>query len=396
MIRIKINVLREVFYESLYRTILMAVFFLLLSYACTTKSKIPLSRFTELKSEPQFNGMYLNVDGKLGGALDLKDPNDPLSWNGTYNTDLIILSYNGKDSLTIGFWTENGLVQHTYKAKKEENCIEIVPERIRLWIPAVFRDYKFRLRFGSDEANDLQLHVKEDNIAWFFIRVGGYWHDYAVTYNKLSTICQDTSLLIPMQDGGRWGYRNCEGETVIAPTYDFVRLFDEQGIARVKKDGLWGMIDKAGVLIVPCQYSKINTYDERMQGYKIYADEDFGYMRANGDEFIPPLYRRYPTSWRNAGWGNEFPFPVERNGKIGFVDSSGIICPAILDKLLDNSWRELVPGDPSFGKLLKVRYGNRKYYLSFDGYLYPYDHKFFKDETIFLWEQRLKALDIKE
>ena len=38
-----------------------------------------------------------------------------------------------------------------------------------------------------------------------------------------------------------------------APKYENARVFSEDGLARVRKDGLWGFIDREGNEVIPCE-----------------------------------------------------------------------------------------------------------------------------------------------
>ena len=54
--------------------------------------------------------------------------------------------------------------------------------------------------------------------------------------------------------GAGHGFADTRGQVVAPPVYQEVRDFQE-GLAAVKKDGLWGYIDTRGNEVIPCQFS---------------------------------------------------------------------------------------------------------------------------------------------
>lgn len=65
----------------------------------------------------------------------------------------------------------------------------------------------------------------------------------------------ENETITPYQEGDKWGYRNSEEKVVITPKYDEVKPFVE-GIARVKLNGKWGLIDINGEEITPLKYDE--------------------------------------------------------------------------------------------------------------------------------------------
>jgi len=108
--------------------------------------------------------------------------------------------------------------------------------------------------------------------------------------------------LVPVKQGGVWGYVNLEGEWLVPPQYEEAGAF-RNGLAAVRQDGKVGLIDKQGKTRVPFRYA------------------DAGYV-LNG----------------------RFPFALEREGKQqwGIADLAGkIILPPEYDCV---EWIDLEPG----------------------------------------------------
>ena len=89
--------------------------------------------------------------------------------------------------------------------------------------------------------------------------------------------------------GGKCGYMDKQGNTVISPEYDAASPFD-QGIAAVAKDGKWGTIDKSGKTIIPMEYDFVQIPSEGVCG--VCQKKHHGYIDQLGNTVIP-LSDRY-------------------------------------------------------------------------------------------------------
>lgn len=73
-------------------------------------------------------------------------------------------------------------------------------------------------------------------------------------------------MYICVKKGGKYGFVDSRNNTIIGFSYDDASGFnhDLSGLylARVCKNGLWGVINQAGNLIVPMQYTKMGFYSE--------------------------------------------------------------------------------------------------------------------------------------
>ncbi|MEY4904950.1 MAG: hypothetical protein RLZZ292_2765, partial [Bacteroidota bacterium] len=65
--------------------------------------------------------------------------------------------------------------------------------------------------------------------------------------------------LFPYLNGNAYGFCDAKGKVQIAPQYDEVGFFDKNGFANVRKDTLWSLIDKSGVVYLPFESSKKYT-----------------------------------------------------------------------------------------------------------------------------------------
>lgn len=106
------------------------------------------------------------------------------------------------------------------------------------------------------------------------------------------TAVAQKDTLIPYKKGKLWGFATPQGEIVITPVYDTVYFFDN-GMARVRKAKLEGMISTTGKPIVPIVYSSCEP-------------DDFG---INVNDRI--VVKRH--------------FKVSKSGKLGIIDQNGVV-----------------------------------------------------------------------
>ncbi len=78
----------------------------------------------------------------------------------------------------------------------------------------------------------------------------------------LSLFAQNEVLLASRNAQGLYGYTNAAQEYVIEAQYDLAFPFQAEGIAKVVKNGLWGLIDPKGKNVVAPQYEYIGWADE--------------------------------------------------------------------------------------------------------------------------------------
>lgn len=110
-----------------------------------------------------------------------------------------------------------------------------------------------------------------------------------------------------------WGFRRVNGETVIPPVYSCVWKF-ENGVAKVCKEGKWGLIDKCGKVIVPIVYQILHlTSDGRCQ---VRIKGKWGCLKTDGTTVIEPVYD-YIFPFRGAFAG------IKTGKKYGFVHLDG-------------------------------------------------------------------------
>ena len=94
---------------------------------------------------------------------------------------------------------------------------------------------------------------------------------------------------------GQWGYVDTQGNWAIPPGFEHARPFIE-GHAQVTQGGKWGLINKEGKLVVPCQYNYVHPVRENLimifEGTSTnqdfwYPPGKYGYLDTEGNTIWP-------------------------------------------------------------------------------------------------------------
>ncbi len=96
--------------------------------------------------------------------------------------------------------------------------------------------------------------------------------------------------LTPSRYGGKYGYVDHNGKTVIKHQYDYAENFQSDGVACVTVNGKQGIIDMNGNMLAAPQYSKIYTFNEGLA--LAYRDGKCGYLNLKGEEAIEFKYKQ--------------------------------------------------------------------------------------------------------
>lgn len=107
--------------------------------------------------------------------------------------------------------------------------------------------------------------------------------------NRYKNYCDFSEGLAAVDTGKLYGYIDKTGKEVIAPQFRFAEFFCD-GVAVVRNnEGLHGVINKQGELLVDYKYIVIGNFNE---GYAPFGDgQTWGIMDTKGNEILP---QRYP------------------------------------------------------------------------------------------------------
>lgn len=110
--------------------------------------------------------------------------------------------------------------------------------------------------------------VKESGYTSFLDALQTDWIDYGLG------LWEEEVLKGPepevFEAGGKQGLKNAKGDILVEAIYDEIFEFNEQGIAVVERDGLFGYIDTSGTILIPCQY--VEAFDARHINGNNYAE----------------------------------------------------------------------------------------------------------------------------
>ena len=110
----------------------------------------------------------------------------------------------------------------------------------------------------------------------------------------------------------KWGFINVAGKVTVPIIYDFVWPYAKaNGYIPVKKDGKYGCVDVNGNIIEPLIHDEeVHVVNESIvETNKVFA-------KLVDNEIIPCIYEM-------AGDFNHKIAPVQKDGKVGFIDKQG-------------------------------------------------------------------------
>ena len=112
------------------------------------------------------------------------------------------------------------------------------------------------------------------------------------------------------------GYVNKKDKEVIPCEFHDARDFSE-GLAAVKKDGLWGYINKKGKEVIPCEFYYAENFSEGLAAVRNNKDGRlWGYINKKGKEVIPCEYESAQNFNRGLAC-------VQKNGLWYCIDKTG-------------------------------------------------------------------------
>lgn len=127
-----------------------------------------------------------------------------------------------------------------------------------------------------------------------------------------------TQDLEEFREGGKLGFRDAKGKTVIPAKYDVVKSFFDGMVAvaviEPEHKWKWGFIDKIGNELIPLKYDDVRDFSEGLAAVEL--NKKWGYVDKMGNEVIPFKY----NDVRNFSEGLA---AVNLNYKWGFVDKTG-------------------------------------------------------------------------
>ncbi len=141
-------------------------------------------------------------------------------------------------------------------------------------------------------------------------------------YEKVGDFSEN---LAPVYDGEKWGYIDTNGNVVIGFKYSAAESFSE-GLAAVYNGRNWGFIDASGNVVIDFDYDgRGDCVDGRVAVKK---GNNWGFVDKNGDEVIKCEYELIGNF--SQGYAK-----VQSGGKWGFIDTRGKV---VVDIKYDDAW----------------------------------------------------------
>ncbi len=186
-----------------------------------------------------------------------------------------------------------------------------------------------------DKKGNWVIQPKFDEAGYFreglaYVKVGLYEGVIAKSGNFV--IQPDFELIRSFENGlacalpkksQQWGLINRAGALVIPPKFDWCDGF-LKGFAPVKVGDKWGFINTAGKTVVEPKFDQVQSFDEGIAAVRL--DGKWGYINTVGETVIPHKFDEV----RNFDEGVA---PVRVGSKWGFINSKGdfVIAPRYFD-----------------------------------------------------------------
>lgn len=118
--------------------------------------------------------------------------------------------------------------------------------------------------------------------------------------------------------GKDWGYCDWYKKSVIFPQFEEAGLF-YNGLAIVRDNGLYGVINPRGQFVVECKYKKIYPFSEGFAAV-LSKDDRIGFIDSYGEEVVPCKYDYDKYDKFRFSEGRAF---VKSGDRYGYVDVKG-------------------------------------------------------------------------
>ena len=186
-----------------------------------------------------------------------------------------------------------------------------------------YRDSAARAAAVQDKGNYAQamnyaLNGKYDKAYKLFAALGDYEDSAEKAY--VTGVSSFASSITDLGKGTAafqfhkvWGIIDVTTNTTASPNWDEIGKFNQFDLARVKKDNLYGYINRQGEIVIPCEFYSVSAFDENglctvavyragTVGRSKYYNYDLGLYNSRGQVVTKPQWRSIGES-SNSKWG---------------------------------------------------------------------------------------------
>lgn len=121
--------------------------------------------------------------------------------------------------------------------------------------------------------------------------------------------------IAPVKKSGLWGYINLEGNTLLSCNYTRAREFNNN-VGQVWKKRKWGIVNNTGDFIVPMIYERMEKFIEGLAAVRL--NDKWGFINTRGEVIIDLIYDR-------ADYFNHGTACVMKGRKFGLIDRNNDI-----------------------------------------------------------------------
>lgn len=219
-----------------------------------------------------------------------------------------------KDYAEAVRWYEKAIKQNNINAVYHMGiCYEYgqgVPQNYKKAISYYTYAAQYGIKDAEESLNDFKLEAVSKSHSWGFM-----FHDQVVIPFDYDSIGSEyfVSDVMPVKKRNGWGLINKEGRTVIPCEYDDISVFFPNGLAVVKKNGKYGYIDKKNKIVIPVVYELTWGFFNDLAA--VQKNGKWGLIDESNNTIIPFMYDE-PFSF------SEDMAAVKKNGKWGFIDKN--------------------------------------------------------------------------
>lgn len=143
-------------------------------------------------------------------------------------------------------------------------------------------------------------------------------------YDAIGGCGFDENTLLPVQRDGLWGFVNAAGELVIPCEWEGYRYANAGKIA-VQKDGLWGCLDLAGNMLIAPEWDELSVWSDG--SYRVFRGDECALLNAEG-EMVTELGAYSYVGYNIDG----MLMVISHDDKIGKLNTDGSVAiPAVWD-----------------------------------------------------------------